>query len=87
MARRYILVHHSRIDEVRKNPAISHQPPWSSGGRIVRPYAGGGGSSASHGNCRMNWIGSQLTEAHMLRPMISIAIKPKISDATPLKPR
>ena len=47
------------------------------------PYSGFGGSSASQGNCRTNWIGFQLTEANMLRPMISIATKPKMSDSTP----
>ena len=31
--------HHSRIDTVRKPPAISHQPPWFSGGSD-RPYCG-----------------------------------------------
>ena len=68
---------------VRKKPAISHQPPSLSGGMICRPYCGGGGSSASQGSCRTNCTGSQFTEAHMLRPMISIAMKPQISEATP----
>ena len=68
---------------VRKNPAISHQPPSFSGGMIAGHSAGGGGSSASQGSCRTNWTGSQFTEAHMLSPMISIAMKPQISEATP----
>ena len=42
---------------VRKKPAISHQPPSCSGGRICRPYSGRGGSSASQGSWRTNWIG------------------------------
>ncbi len=79
--------HHSRIEEVRKNPAISHQPPSYSGGMMLRPTDGGGGSSASHGSWRTNWIGSQFTEAHMLSPMISMAMKPQISEATPSVPR
>ena len=33
LARMYTRVHHSRIDAVRKNPAISHQPPCASGGK------------------------------------------------------
>jgi hypothetical protein len=74
--------HHSRIDVVRKKPAISHQPPSFSGGRL-RPYSGGGGSSASQNSCRTNSTGSQLTEAHMLSPMISMAMKPQISEARP----
>ncbi len=49
--------------------------------------AGGGGSSASHGSWRTNWIGSQFTDAHMLSPMISIAMKPQSSDASPVQPR
>jgi hypothetical protein len=31
----------------------------------------------------MNSTVSQLTDAHMLRPMISKAMKPKITDTTP----
>jgi len=86
LARRYMRTHHSRIDAVRKKPAISHQPPSCSGGRRS-PYFAAGGSSASHGNCRTNWIGSHPTEAHMFRPMISMAMKPQSSDANPVKPR
>ncbi len=52
-----------------------------------RPYFAGGGSSASQNSWRTNWIGSQFTEAHMLRPMISKATKPQISEATPSQPR
>ena len=48
---------------------------------MLMPYSGGGGSSASQGNWRTNWIGLQLTEANMLRPMISMATKPKISES------
>ena len=71
---------------MRKKPASNHQPPSCSGG-IRKPYSGGGGSSASQGSMRTNSIGSQLTEAHMLRPMISIAMKPQISDRIPVRPR
>jgi hypothetical protein len=51
------------------------------------PYFGAGGSSASHGSWRMSCTGLQFTEANMLSPMISKAMKPQISDATPRKPR
>ncbi len=44
-ARRYMRTHQSKMDVVRKKPAISHQPPSFSGG-MVRPYSGFGGSSA-----------------------------------------
>jgi hypothetical protein len=71
---------------VRKKPAISHQPPWLSGGSF-RPIEGAGGSRASQGSCRMNCTGSQPTEAHMLRPMISMEMNPEISDMIPRKPR
>jgi len=82
-ARRYMRSHQSSIDAVRKKPAISHQPPSFSGG-IDNPYSGAGGSSASHGNCRMNWIGSQPTDAHMFKPMISKAMTPKTIDRIPV---
>ncbi len=62
---------------------MSHQPPSFNGGKICSPYCGFGGSSASQNNCRTNWIGSQFTDAHMLRPMISKAMKPHMSDAIP----
>ena len=75
------------IDVVRKKPAISHQPPSFSGGMILRPYPGGGGSSASQGSWRMNWTGSQFTDAHMLSPMISMAMNPHSSEASPVQPR
>ena len=71
---------------VRKKPAISHQPPSLSGGKL-RPLEGAGGSSASQGSWRMNSTGSQFTEAHMLSPMISIAMKPQSSEARPVQPR
>ncbi len=51
------------------------------------PYSGFGGSSASQGNWRTNSIGLQWTEANMFRPMISKAMKPKISEITPSVPR
>ncbi len=85
-ARRYMRTHHSSTDAVMKKPAMRHQPPSFSGG-IDRPYFAGGGSSASHGNCRMNCTGSQLTDANMLRPTISNATKKHISDAMPNHPR
>jgi hypothetical protein len=47
------------------------------------PYSGFGGSSASHGNCRISSIGLQLTEASMLSPMISKAMNPLTSESTP----
>ena len=50
---------------------------------MLIPYAGGGGSSASHGSWRTNWIGLQFTDAHMFSPMISMATKPNINEATP----
>ena len=78
--------HHRMIDSVRKKPAISHHPPSASGG-IFSPLAGDGGSSASHGNWRTNSTGFQFTEANMFSPMISKAMKPKTSDATPNQPR
>jgi hypothetical protein len=49
--------------------------------------AGDGGSSASHGNWRMNWMKFQFTDASMFRPMISIAMNPQISDKRPVVPR
>jgi hypothetical protein len=79
-------MHHRIIEDVRKNPAISHQPPWLSAG-MARPLAGDGGSSASQGRSRTNRMGFQLTEAHMLRPMISMAKKPQTSEASPRLPR
>ncbi len=74
------------IEVVRKNPAISHQPPSFRGG-IESPYLGGGGSSASQKSWRTNCTGSQLTEAHILSPMISIATIPETIEATPSQPR
>src|SRR6516225_6036901 len=84
MARRYMRSHHNSMDDVRKNPASSHQPPCASGSMILMPAAGGGGSSASQGNCRTNSIGLQFTDAHMFRPMISIAKKPNTNEAMPV---
>ena len=52
-ARRYMRAHHSRIDVVRKKPAISHQPPSFSGGKMQAVF-GAGGSSASQGSWRTN---------------------------------
>jgi hypothetical protein len=72
---------------VRKKPAISHQPPSFSGGKMRSPCSGNGGSSASQNSRRTNWIGFQLTEASMLRPMISIAANPQARDARPNQPR
>src|SRR4051794_25072943 len=85
-ARRYIRTHQSRIDAVRKNAAIPHQPPSFSGGRL-KPYAGAGGSRASQKSWRTNCIGLQSTEARKLKPMISIAMNPQMIEAIPLKPR
>ena len=85
-ARRYMRHHHVRTDSVRKRPANCHQPPSLNGAMRI-PYSGFGGSSASQGSWRRNWIGLQWTEANMFRPMISKAMKPKISDTTPRLPR
>ena len=80
---------HPPQQDRRRQEEAGHQPPAALVERRddADPYSGGGGSSASHGSCRTNWIGLQFTEAHMLRPMISIAMKPQISDATPVQPR
>ena len=66
-----------------------HQPPaaFLQAAEMVRPCCGSGGSSASHGSWRTNSIGLQFTDAIMLSPMISIAMKPHISEATPGHPR
>jgi hypothetical protein len=72
---------------VRKKPAINHQPPSCKGGKICRPYSGAGGCSESQGSCRRNSTGFQPTDAHMLRPMISKAMKPQKIEATPRNPR
>ena len=64
-----------------------HHPPSASGGITLKPHSGPGGSSASQGSWRTNCTGSQLTEASMLKPMISKAKKPKMSDATPSLPK
>ena len=85
-ARRYMRIHHRMIAVVRKKPAISHQPPSLSGG-IFSPYFGAGGSSASQGSWRRNWIGLQFTDASMFSPMISRAMNPQSSDAKPVQPR
>ena len=50
---------------------------------MLIPYSGLGGSSASQGSWRKNWIGLHLTEASMLRPMISKAAKPDIKERMP----
>jgi hypothetical protein len=71
---------------VRQKPASRYHPPCRSGG-MRSPYCGAGGSSASHGRRRTNSTGSQFTAAHMLRPMISNAMKPKNSDSEPSVPR
>jgi hypothetical protein len=73
-------------DSVRKKPAISHQPPWASGGSRS-PYSGAGGSRASQNNCRTNWRGFQFTEASMFSPMISKARMKNRMDSTPVVPR
>jgi hypothetical protein len=79
--------HHSMIDAVSVPPAISHHPPWFNGGVRSRPSCGGGGSSASHGSCLMNWIGSQLTDASMFRPITTNEMVPSRIDASPRLPR
>ncbi len=80
IARRYIRTHHSRIAAVRKNPAISHQPPSFSGGKMDRPCLAEGGSSDRNGSSLMNRITFQSTCASMFRPMISNATKPHTMD-------
>ena len=70
-----------------KKPAMFHQPPWLSGGMSLRPWEGGGGSSASHGSCRMNWIGFQCTEASMFSPMMTKPIEKKIVAIIPSVPK
>ena len=85
-ARRYMRTHQSRIDMVRQKPAISHQPPSFSGGND-RPYFGDGGSSARKGSSLMKRMRFQSTEAHMLRPITSMATKPKAMDNSPSQPR
>ena len=85
-ARVYMRTHHSRIDTVRKPPAISHQPPSFSGGSDS-PYCGAGGSSDSQNSWRTNCTMSQLTWASMLKPMMLKASTPKMSDAMPSGPR
>ncbi len=85
-ARWCVRTHHRIIDEVRKNPAISHQPPWFREG-MFKPSLGAGGSSASHGKSRRNRMGLQCTEAHMLSPMISMAMKPNSMETRPSEPR
>jgi hypothetical protein len=71
------------IDKVRKAPANIHQPPLSRGTNGENPYSGPGGSSDSQNSWRTNWTGFQPTDAHMFRPMISNAMNPNTSDATP----
>ncbi len=85
-ARRYMRNHHKSTELVRKKPAMSHQPPSCKRGKC-RPFDGAGGSSASQGSSRMNWTMFQFTDASMLRPMISNAMKPQISDSSPVVPR
>ena len=75
------------MEVVRKNPAISHQPPSFNGGKIVRPHLASGGSSDSQNKRLTNSIGFQFTDASMLRPMISIAMMPDTIDITPSVPR
>ena len=87
LARRNVRNHHSSTEVDIEKPAICHQPPFASGTNSWKPYSGPGGSSASHGNCRANWIGSQPTDAHMLSPITSNARKPNISDRMPSPPR
>ena len=53
---------------VRKKPAISHQPPSFERRQMVRPYSGGGGSSASQGSWRTNWTGSQFDRGPHVEP-------------------
>jgi hypothetical protein len=86
LARRKVRHHQSRIDALRKNPAISHHPPWFRAG-MDSPPEGGGGSSASQGNWRTNSVGLQSTEANMLSPMISNAMTKQIAEAKPSVPR
>ena len=86
LARRYMRTHQSSTDIVMKKPAMRHQPPSFKGG-IERPYLAGGGSSASQGSWRTNCTGSQLTEASMLSPTVSNAMKKQSSDAMPKPPR
>ena len=72
---------------MRKNPAISHQPPSSSGGNSDRPCLADGGSSDRNGSILMKRITFQSTDAHMFSPMISIATKPQAMDSMPSTPR
>ena len=85
-ARRYMRSHHNSTELVRNRPASSHQPPFCRFG-MCRPLAGDGGSSASQGSWRTNCTGFQWTEANMLSPMISNAMKPQISESKPVVPR
>ena len=82
LAREYIRHHHRKIAAVRKNPAISHQPPRSRGGRD-RPYSADGGSRERKGNILMKRRTFQSTCASMFRPIISMATKPQTRDAIP----
>src|SRR3984957_20271779 len=86
-ARRYMRAHHKSRHRVRKNPAMSHQPPSLRGGMMLIPYSGLGGSSANQGSWRKNWIGLQLTEANMCNRMIAKAAKPDIKERIPRYPR
>ena len=48
---------------------------------------GGGGSSASQGSWRTNWIGFQFTDASMFSPMISMQMNMHSAEARPSQPR
>ena len=72
---------------MRQKPAMIHQPPSCSGTMGERPYLAAGGSSVRNGRSRMNWIGSQFTEAHMLSPITSMAVMPSTIEISPSQPR
>ena len=86
LARRYMRAHQKNSEAVRNKPVSNHQPPSFIGGKL-RPYTGAGGSRASQNSWRTNWIGSQLTEANMLKPMMLKAKVPRMSEARPKPPR
>jgi hypothetical protein len=74
-----VRTHHRKDEAVRKKPAMSHQPPSFSGGMeaVLRKRR----LQRQPEQLADELTGSQFTEASMLRPMISKAMKPNSRDS------
>lgn len=76
-----VRTHQSRIDAMKKNPAISHQPPSLRGQDFQAVFLDWGAKDGQKSS-RKKKTGFQSTEAAMLRPMITNLIEKEVIDKT-----